>query len=128
MRISNETYKKLVGNSIDVKQNKYKNKSVEYHGIKFDSKKEMAYYIKLELLEQKGIIKDLELQKSFELQPSFKLNGKIYKKITYRADFSYVSVQDNKIHIVDTKGFRTQVYKLKRKMFAYKYGIEIEEI
>ena len=128
MRIDNNTYKKLVGNSIDVKQNKYKNKSVEYHGIKFDSKKEMAYYIKLELLEQKGIIKDLELQKSFELQPSFKLNGKTYKKITYRADFSYVSVQDNKIHIVDTKGFRTDVYKLKRKMFAYKYGIEIEEI
>lgn len=128
MRISNGTYKKLLGNSIDVKQNKYKNKSVEYHGIKFDSKKEMAYYIKLELLEQKGIIKDLELQKSFELQPSFKLNGKTYKKITYRADFSYVSVQDNKIHIVDTKGFRTEVYKLKKKMFAYKYGIEIEEI
>ena len=92
MRISNETYKKLVGNSMDVKQNKYKNKSVEYHGIKFDSKKEMAYYIKLELLEQKGIIKDLELQKSFELQPSFKINGKTSRKITYKADFSYISV------------------------------------
>ena len=127
MRISNETYKKLLGNSIDVKQNKYKNKKVEYRGIKFDSKKEMAYYIKLELLEQKGIIKDLELQKSFELQPSFKINGKTYRKITYKADFSYISVEDNKIHIVDTKGFRTDVYKLKRKMFAYEYGIEIEE-
>ena len=128
MRIDNNTYKKLLGNSIDVKQNKYKNKKVIYDGIKFDSNREMAYYIKLKMLEEKGIIKDLELQKSFELQPSFKLNGKTYKKITYRADFSYVSVQDNKIHIVDTKGFRTQVYKLKRKMFAYKYGIEIEEI
>lgn len=128
MRISNETYKKLVGNSIDVKQNKYKNKKVIYDGIKFDSNREMAYYIKLKMLEEKGIIKDLELQKSFELQPSFKLNGKTHKKITYRADFSYVSVQDNKIHIVDTKGFRTEVYKLKKKMFAYKYGIEIEEI
>lgn len=128
MRISNETYKKLLGNSIDVKQNKYKNKKVIYDGIKFDSNREMAYYIKLKMLEQKGIIKDLELQKSFELQPSFKLNGKTYKKITYRADFSYVSVEDNKIHIVDTKGFRTEVYKLKRKIFAYKYGIEIEEI
>lgn len=128
MRISNETYKKLVGNSINVKQNKYKNKKVIYDGIKFDSNREMAYYIKLKMLEEKGIIKDLELQKSFELQPSFKINGKTYKKITYRADFSYVSVEDNKIHIVDTKGFRTNVYKLKRKMFAYKYGIEIEEI
>jgi len=128
MRIDNNTYKKLLGNSIDVKQNKYKNKKVIYDGIKFDSNREMAYYIKLKMLEQKGIIKNLELQKSFELQPSFKLNGKTYQKITYRADFSYVSVQDNKTHIVDTKGFRTQVYKLKRKMFAYKYGIEIEEI
>ena len=128
MRIDNNTYKKLLGNSIDVKQNKYKNKKVIYDDIKFDSNREMAYYIKLKMLEEKGIIKDLELQKSFELQPSFKLNGKTYKKITYRADFSYVSVQDNKIHIVDTKGFRTDVYKLKRKMFAYKYGIEIEEI
>lgn len=128
MRISNETYKKLIGNSIDVKQNKYKNKKVIYDGIKFDSNREMAYYIKLKMLEQKGIIKDLELQKSYELQPSFKLNGKTYKKITYKADFSYVLVEDNKIHIVDTKGFRTDVYKLKRKMFAYKYGIEIEEV
>ena len=128
MRIDNNTYKKLLGNSIDVKQNKYKNKKVIYDDIKFDSNREMAYYIKLKMLEEKGIIKDLELQKSFELQPSFKLNGKTYKKITYKADFSYVSVQDNKLHIVDTKGFRTDVYKLKRKMFAYKYGIEIEEI
>lgn len=128
MRISNETYKKLLGNSIDVKQNKYKNKKVIYDGIKFDSNREMAYYIKLKMLEEKGIIKDLELQKVYELQPAFKVNGKTYKKITYKADFSYVSVEDNKLHIVDTKGFRTDVYKLKRKMFAYKYGIEIEEI
>jgi len=128
MRVNKEVYEKLLGNSIDVKQNKYKNKKVMYDGIKFDSNCEMAYYIKLKLLEEKGIIKDLELQKSYELQPSFKVNGKTYQKITYRADFSYVSVEDNKLHIVDTKGFRTEVYKLKKKMFAYKYGIEIEEV
>ena len=128
MRIDNNTYKKLLGNSIDVKQNKYKNKKVIYDGIKFDSNREMAYYIKLKMLEQKGIIKDLKLQKSFELQPSFKINGKTYQKITYKADFSYISVEDNKLHVIDVKGFKTEVYKLKKKMFAYKYGIEIEEI
>lgn len=128
MRISNETYKKLLGNSINVKQNKYKNKKVIYDGIKFDSKREMAFYVKLKLLEEKGKIKELELQKTYELQPSFKVNSKTYRKITYKADFSYVSTEDDKLHIVDTKGFRTEVYKLKRKMFAYKYGIEIEEI
>lgn len=128
MRISNETYKKLLGNSINTKQSKYKNKKCTYKGIKFDSKKEMAYYIKLKMLEEKGKIKKLELQKTYELQPSFKVNGKTYRKITYKADFSYITTEDNKLHIVDTKGFRTEVYKLKRKMFAFKYGIEIEEI
>ena len=128
MRVNKEVYEKLLGNSIDVKQNKYKNKKVEYHGIKFDSNKEMAYYIKLEILEQKGKIKDLELQKVYELQPSFKINGKTYQKITYKADFSYISVEDNKLHVIDVKGFKTEVYKLKKKMFAYKYGIEIEEV
>ena len=128
MKVSLETLNKLLGNSIDVKQNKYKNKKVEYHGIKFDSNKEMAYYIKLEILEQKGKIKDLELQKVYELQPSFKINGKTYQKITYKADFSYISVEDNKLHVIDVKGFKTDVYKLKKKMFAYKYGIEIEEV
>jgi hypothetical protein len=128
MRISNETYKKLLGNSINTKQSKYKNKKCIYNGIKFDSKKEMAYYIKLKLLEEKGEIKDLELQKTYELQPSFKLNGRTYRKITYRADFSYVTTEDDKLHVVDTKGFRTEVYKLKQKMLAYKYEIEIEEI
>ena len=117
MRVNKEVYEKLLGNSIDVKQNKYKNKKVEYHGIKFDSNKEMAYYIKLEILEQKGKIKDLELQKIYELQPSFKINGKTYKKITYKADFSYISVEDNKLHVIDVKGFKTDVYKLKKKMF-----------
>lgn len=128
MRISNETYKKLLGNSINTKQSKYKNKKCIYNGIKFDSKKEMAYYIKLKMLEEKGKIKKLELQKTYELQPSFKVNGKTYRRITYKADFSYITTEDDKLHIVDTKGFRTEVYKLKRKMFAYKYGIEIEEI
>ena len=128
MRVTKEVYEKLWGNSIEVKQNKYKNKKVEYHGIKFDSNKEMAYYIKLEILEQRGKIKDLELQKVYELQPSFKINGKTYQKITYKADFSYISVEDNKLHVIDVKGFKTEVYKLKKKMFAYKYGIEIEEV
>jgi len=128
LKISNDTYKKLVCHSIDAKQNKYKNKTVEYHGIKFDSKKEMAYYLKLKILQEKGLIEQLELQKEYELQPSFKIKDKTYRKITYKTDFSYISKEDNKLHIVDVKGFKTEVYKLKKKMMAYKYGIEIEEI
>lgn len=126
MRVSQETYEKFIEQAI--KQNKYKNKKVVYDGITFDSKKEGAYYLKLKLLEEKGIIKDLQLQKEYILQESFKLNNKTYRKISYKADFEYFSTIDNKIHVVDTKGFKTKEYLLKKKIFAYKYGIEIEEV
>ena len=107
---------------------KYHNKKVEYDGYTFDSIREKNYYIKLKLLEKAGKIKELELQKEFELQPSFKLNNKTSRKITYRSDFTYKTTEDDKLHVVDVKGFRTDVYRLKKKLFEYKYRIEIEEI
>ena len=107
---------------------KYHNKKVEYDGYTFDSIKEKNYYIKLKLLEKAGKIKELELQKEDELQPSFKLNNKTSRKITYRSDFTYKTTEDDKLHVVDVKGFRTDVYRMKKKLFEYKYRIEIEEI
>lgn len=107
---------------------KYHNKKVEYDGYTFDSIREKNYYIKLKLLEKAGKIKELELQKEYELQPSFKLNNKTSRKITYRADFTYKTTEDDKLHVIDVKGFRTDVYRLKKKLFEYKYRIKIEEI
>lgn len=107
---------------------KYHNKKVKYDGYTFDSIREKNYYIKLKLLEKSGKIKELGLQKEFELQPSFKLNNKTSRKITYRADFTYKTTEDDKLHVIDVKGFKTDVYKLKKKLFEYKYRIEIEEI
>lgn len=107
---------------------KYHNKKINYDGYTFDSIKEKNYYIKLKLLEKAGKIKELDLQKEFELQPSYKLNNKTSRKITYKADFTYKTTQDDKMHVVDVKGFRTDVYRLKKKIFEYKYKIEIEEI
>ena len=108
--------------------NKYHNKKVIVNGHKFDSIKEANYYNQLRLLQRAGLIRDLELQKTFILQPSFKLNNKTRRNITYKADFTYFSNEDDKIHVIDVKGFKTDVYNIKKKMFEYKYGIEIEEI
>ena len=106
--------------------NKYKNKKVVIDNILFDSKKEANYYTKLKILKDAGKITDLELQKKFVLQDKFKLNGKTYRAITYVADFVYKD--DKGMHVVDTKGYRTQVYKIKKKLFVKKFGIEIEEV
>ena len=110
---------------------KYHNKKVEYDGYTFDSIREKNYYIKLKLLEKAGKIKELELQKEYELQPSFKLNNKTYRSIKYRADFVYYDNRDEKEHIIDIKGSKkilTKDFKIKQKLFAYKYKKEIEVI
>lgn len=109
---------------------KYKNKKVVVDNILFDSKKEANYYTKLKILRDAGKILDLELQKRFVLQQGFKLHGKTYRAITYIADFVY---KDSKgqVHVVDVKSEATKkdkVYRLKKKMLAYKFGIEIEEV
>lgn len=128
MKLTESQYKAFINKSIDYKQSKYKNKKVTCDGYTFDSKKERNYYLKLKTMEELGLIKNLELQKEYILQDKFVLNGKTRRKITYKADFCYVSTEDNKIHVVDVKGFKTEVYKLKKKLFEYKYKIELEEL
>lgn len=105
---------------------KYHNKKCFYKNMKFDSLKERNHYIILEQLEKTKQIKNLKCQVKFELQPSFKLNDKTIRAINYIADFTYI--KDGKIVVVDTKGFRTKEYLLKKKLFQYKYGMDIVEV
>lgn len=107
---------------------KYHSNKMVVDRIIFDSKKEAMYYLHLKTLLKQGKIKDLELQKEYILQDKFKINGKTQRKISYKADFTYFSLEDNKLHVVDVKGFKTETYKIKKKLFEYKYGIEIEEV
>lgn len=109
--------------------NKYRNQKVTIDGITFDSLKEGGRYRVLKLLVKAKEIKDLELQKKFELQPAYTNgNGKHIRAINYLADFYYY---DNKLGcyvVEDVKGFRTKEYLLKKKMFEYKYNAIIKEL
>lgn len=100
---------------------KYHNKKIIVDGIKFDSLKEAKRYQELKILEKAKEITELRLQVKFELQPSFKKDGKTIRKIEYIADFTYYDNRLNKYIIEDTKGYRTDIYKLKKKLFEYKY-------
>ncbi len=106
--------------------NKYHNTPITIDNIKFQSKKEGNRYQELKLLERAGEISDLRLQVKYELQPSFKIDGKTIKAINYIADFVYE--EKGKIIVEDVKGIFTNIYKLKAKMFAYKYGFKIKEV
>lgn len=107
--------------------NKYRNKTYYVKGERLDSKREGVAYIDLLWKQEKGLITDLQRQVKFELQPHYKMNGKTIRAITYIADFTYYDVE-GKYHVVDVKGFKTEVYKIKKKLFEYKFGIELEEI
>ena len=100
---------------------KYRNKKVQIDRYIFDSILEAKRYRQLALLERAGKIKDLQLQVPFLLQESFRKNGKTYRKIEYIADFVYRIVANNKMVVEDTKGIKTDVFKIKQKLFEYKY-------
>jgi len=105
---------------------KYHNVKVEYDGYKFDSKHERDTYMILKDRQCKGEISELRLQVPFILQDGYKLGNKKQQAITYIADFTYY--EDKKFRVVDAKGILTDVYKIKKKLFEYKYQIEITEI
>lgn len=111
--------------------NKYRNTKIMIDGIEFDSKKEGYRYKELKLLQRSGLIYNLKMQTTFELQPSFKRNGKTIRAITYKSDFDYMT-KDGRHIVEDVKSPATEkdkVYRLKRKMLQYKYeNIEFKEI
>lgn len=110
-------------------QNKYKNQKTKIDEIIFDSKLEAKRYNELKLLLKSGLIEDLKLQPQFELQPSFKKNGKTIRAITYKGDFSYIDKQTGSLVIEDTKGMKTKDYILKKKLFEYKFpNLTITEV
>lgn len=101
-------------------KSKYKNIKTTVDGITFDSKREAEYYCKLKLLKQAGEIKDIALQPRYELQPTFRKNGTTHRSITYVADFVVVN-NDGTTEIIDVKGVETKEFKIKKKLFEYKY-------
>lgn len=107
------------------RRNKYNAKKTVVDGIQFDSKDESEFYLHLKELKKQGKVKDFELQPQFELQPKFtNVLGENIRAITYKADF-LVYYPDQTTEVIDVKGFETDVFKLKKKMFEYKYDQSI---
>ena len=100
---------------------KYHAQKTTVDGITFDSKKEAMRYQELRLLERAGEIKNLQLQVPYVLIEKSK-HGRAIK---YIADFVYE--KKGQTVVEDCKGFRTDTYKLKKRLLAEKYEIEIKE-
>ena len=106
-------------------RSKYHAKKTCVDGITFDSRKEADRYLILKGMEEDGSIEDLRRQVRYELVPAFDVDGRHYRPVFYVADFVYV--EDGKTVVEDVKGVMTDVYRLKSKLFARRYGLNIRE-
>ena len=110
---------------------KYGNQKTVIDGIRFDSKHEASRYIELKYMERAGLIKDLLLQQRFELIPEIRdCHGRVKQRpVYYVADFCYSEKDGDgwRRVVEDAKGYRTQVYKLKKKIMLWKYNIDLKE-
>lgn len=106
---------------------KYGNKKTVVDGITFDSKKEANRWCELKLMERAGLITELYRQFPFKILPGQRRNGKVVERpVWYYADFVYR--ENGELVVEDAKGFRTDVYKLKKKMMLYFFNIRIKEV
>lgn len=94
-------------------------KKVVFDGIAFDSKQECDRYLWLRNLESIGKIQNLELKPEFELCPHFKVGKYSFDSMNYTPDFKYI--KDGDIIIEEFKGRKTEPYRMRRKLFVYKF-------
>ena len=103
------------------KRMKYRNQITECDGIRFHSKKEADYYLKLKLLLKSGDVLSFERQVRYP----FLLNG--VKIGSYVSDFDVVW-KDSGLKVTDVKGMKLRLYNFKKKMMLAFYGITIKEV
>lgn len=106
---------------------KFNNRKVIVDGHKFDSRHEAQVYLYLKQQQTEGNITQLSLQVPFTLLEKYKINNRTVREIKYIADFTFIN-SDGQLEIWDAKGVRTDCYKLKKKLFEFRYGIEIKEV
>jgi len=109
------------------RRGKYGAIKTKVDGYVFDSKAEAWRYGELKLLLKAGKILGLLVHPAYLLQEAFKRDGETIRRITYEADFAYMEdlSTPDKFHVIhvaeDVKGVETEVFKIKRKLFLFKY-------
>ena len=98
------------------KRSKYGNRRTLYEGVMFDSQKEASRAVELDMLKRAGEVICWVPHVVFPL----------VKGVNYEADFVIVYA-DWHVEVEDVKGVRTKEYRIKKKLFAERYGREIVE-
>ena len=109
---------------------KYGNRKTTVDGVTYDSAKEARRGVELRLMERAGLISDLCAQVRYTLIPAQRRDGKVVERAaTYVADFVYKDSNGaTVVEDVKSPATRTDVYKLKKKLMLWRFGIEVKEV
>lgn len=116
LRLTEKELKKFGINIPKENKSKYKSKFIIVDGIKFSSQKEANFYCDLKILLRTGEITGFCRQARFVITEGQNGNS----GTEYVTDF-VVFYPNGTYRIVDVKGMKTDVFKLKMKSFAEKY-------
>lgn len=114
MAISAKEYQEMINKK--TKKSKHGNVIVNTDEGKFDSTGELNRWNELKLIQKSGTITALTKQVRFNLAG-----------VNYIADFVYYDIESRRFIVEDFKGFRTAIYKNKKKLMKNLLGIEIKE-
>jgi hypothetical protein len=103
---------------------KYRNVRTRIGDQWFDSKREADYWQGLKARERNGEITNLRRQVVYPLLCPVEDRAVLVS--TYIADFTYD--ERGVRHVVDVKGVRTPLYRLKAKWLQLQDGITVEEV
>jgi hypothetical protein len=104
--------------------NKYNAVKTMYDGIKFDSQLESIIYRELKRMLNVDTIQALQLQIPYILHDKFtNCVGRKIQAIKYVADF--VITKDNVVYVIDVKGMILSDFKLKMKLFEFRYNMQL---
>lgn len=101
---------------------KYNNRKVHVDGYVLGSIDEYDRYCELKLMQRAGEIRDLRVHTRWELLAKFRRKDSVFQRaITYEDDFNYVETDTDNFVVEDVKGARTQVFRIKEKLFRANY-------
>ena len=121
---ASEELSKINGRGKWKRRNKFNAVRTMIGELRFDSKKEANDYLYFMRLKAAGEIRDYRRQVRFELS-AHSLDGPV-KLCTYVADHVFFDVKKNCERVVDSKGVKTALFKLKAKLMKANHGIEVE--
>lgn len=125
LRLTEAEYEALIAkkSAPKPKQAKYRNKKTTVENVEFDSKREANRWLELRTALKTGKVRNLKRQYVFAII----IDG--VRICDYIADAVYEEHRGGEWHriVEDSKGCKTEVYRIKKKLMRAVLGIEIRE-